>query len=112
MLNEMQGRLQRRAAHYWRNKHGAEVDFVIPGRGSEGPVAIECKWKGDSFEPASLAAFRRLYPAGASFVVAADIDTPYRRSFDGFDAEFVSLDQLIDRISTLTARRPDGSRGG
>lgn len=103
VLNEIQGRLQRRAVGYWRNKNGAEVDFVVPGRGSEGPTAIECKWKGSSFEPASLAAFRRLYPTGPSFVVAADVDTPYRRSFDGFEAEFVSLDQLIERIASGAA---------
>ncbi|HEU4706972.1 MAG TPA: DUF4143 domain-containing protein [Solirubrobacterales bacterium] len=111
VLNEMQGRLQQRAPHYWRNKRGAEVDFVVPRRGSGGPVAIECKWEAASFEPASLTAFRRLYPEGPSLVAAADVETAYKRSFDGFEAEFVSLDQLIDRISALTARRPDRSGG-
>ncbi len=60
VLNEMQGRLQQRVPRYWRNKQGAEVDFVVPRRGSDGPIAIECKWKAASFEPASLAAFRRI----------------------------------------------------
>jgi predicted AAA+ superfamily ATPase len=32
VLNEVQGRLQRRDLRYWRNKHGAEVDFVVPER--------------------------------------------------------------------------------
>jgi predicted AAA+ superfamily ATPase len=37
VLNEIQGRLQHRGLRYWRNKHGAEVDFVAPRRGREAP---------------------------------------------------------------------------
>jgi predicted AAA+ superfamily ATPase len=98
VLNEIQGRLQTRAVRYWRNKQGAEVDFIVPRRGEQGPIAIECKWKATAFDPGGLAAFRRAYPAGPSFVVAADIDTPYRRRCDGFEVEFVSLEQLIERL--------------
>ena len=100
VLNEVQGRLQRRDLRYWRNKHGAEVDFVAPRRGRDGPVAIEAKWSATSFDPSSLAAFRRIYPEGPSFVVAADVDGSYRRSYDdGFEVEFVSLEQLIARLA-------------
>lgn len=98
VLNEVQGRLRRRDLRYWRSKHGAEVDFVAPRRGRGGPVAIEAKWKAARFEPPALAAFRRLYPDGPSFVVAPDVDTPYRRSYEGFEVEFVSLDGLIERL--------------
>jgi uncharacterized protein len=101
VLNEIQGRLRIRAPHYWRNKHGAEVDFVLPQRG-RGPVAIECKWQGESFEANALAAFRHLYPDGENYVVASDVDTAYSRTFDGFEAQFVSLEQLLARLSNLT----------
>lgn len=107
VLNEMQGRFQHRVPRYWRNKHGAEVDFVLPRRGDAGPTAIECKWTAASFDATSLAAFRRLYPDGASFVVATDIDAPYRRSYDGFGVEFVSLEQLIARLSGPGGRMLD-----
>jgi predicted AAA+ superfamily ATPase len=99
VLNEFQGRLQRRDLRYWRNKHGAEVDFVLPGRGERPPIAIECKWRASSFDPSSLAAFRRLYPEGPSFVVATDVEAPYKRRFDGFEVEFVSLGGLIERLA-------------
>jgi predicted AAA+ superfamily ATPase len=99
VLNEVQGRLQRRSLRYWRNKHGAEVDFVAPRRGRNGPVAIEAKWRAASFDPSSLAAFRRLYPEGPSFVVAPDIDRPYRRSYERFEVEFVPLDRLVARLA-------------
>jgi predicted AAA+ superfamily ATPase len=101
VLNEIQGRLQRRAPNYWRSKRGAEVDFVLPRRGTAGPVAIECKWTADSFEANALAAFRRLYPEGESFVVAPDVDVSYTRSYDGFAVEFVSLERLIERLGAL-----------
>ncbi len=99
VLNEVQGRLQHRGLRYWRNKHGAEVDFVLPRRGEKGPVAIEAKWKAASFDPAALAAFRRIYPAGPSFVVATDVDAHYKRSYDGFEVEFASLDRLVERLA-------------
>ena len=99
VLNEIQGRLQHRGLRYWRNKHGAEVDFVAPRRGREGPVAIEAKWSAATFEPAALAAFKRLYPDGPSFVVAADVDLPFSRSYDGLEVEFVPLDLLIARLA-------------
>jgi len=99
VLNEIQGQLRLRAPRYWRSKHGAEVDFVLPRRGEAGPVAIECKWTSESFKPNALAAFRHLYPDGGNYVVASDVDTPYGRTYDGFEVEFVSLDQLVARLS-------------
>jgi predicted AAA+ superfamily ATPase len=100
VLNEIQGRLQLRTVRYWRTKHGAEVDFVIPLRGRFGPIAIECKWRAAWFEGGALAAFRRVYPEGESFVVAADVETEYARTYDGFRVTFVSLEDLITRLST------------
>jgi uncharacterized protein len=99
VLNEIQARLQRRDLRYWRNKQGAEVDFVLAGRGERSPVAIECKWRADGFAPAALSTFRRTYPDGPSFVVATDVDTPYRRRFDDLEVEFVSLGTLIERLA-------------
>ena len=100
VLNEIQGRLQYRGPRYWRNKQGAEVDFVVPRRGGGGPIAIECKWKAASFEPNALVAFRRLYPEGENYIVAPDVDTPYTRAYKSFEAEFVPLEHLISRLST------------
>jgi predicted AAA+ superfamily ATPase len=99
VLNEIQGRLQLRAPRYWRNKRGAEVDFVLPRRGDGGPIAVECKWRAASFDAGALAAFRRAYPEGESFVVAADVGTPYGRAHNDFEVEFVSLEGLIERLS-------------
>lgn len=99
VLNEVQGRLQHRTLRYWRNKHGAEVDFVLPRRGKGSPIAVECKWTAGSFDAAAMSAFRRLYPDGPNFVVASDIDTPHTRRHRDLTVEFISLNGLIDRLS-------------
>jgi predicted AAA+ superfamily ATPase len=106
VLNEIQGRLQYRGPRYWRNKQGAEVDFVVPRRGDGEPIAIECKWTAGSFEPNALAAFRHLYPEGENYVVAPDVDTPYTRAYKGFKAEFVPLGHLVSRLSSQPLAAP------
>lgn len=99
VLNEIQGRLQHRSLRYWRNKRGAEVDFVLPRRGRGQPIAIECKWTAEPFDEGALVAFRRLYPKGDNFVVAHDVDVTYVRTYDGLKVHFVSLEDLIARLS-------------
>jgi predicted AAA+ superfamily ATPase len=99
VLNEIQGRLQHRAVRYWRNKRGAEVDFVLPLRGRHGPIALECKWQAESFDPSALLAFRRGYPQGENYVVAPDVERAYTRTYTGTRVRFVSLDHLIARLT-------------
>jgi uncharacterized protein len=99
VLNEIQGRLQHRAVGYWRNKRGAEVDFVLPLRGRPGPIALECKWQAASFDPSALLAFRRGYPQGENYVVAPDIERAYTRTYAGTRVRFVSLDHLTARLA-------------
>ena len=94
VLNELQAVRQQRAIHYWRNKQGKEVDFVIAPRG-ESPIAIECKWSADDLEPGGLLAFRRQYPAGDNYVVAQDVERSYRRKFGEIGIRIVSLPALI-----------------
>ena len=56
---------------YWRDKSGAEIDFVV--RRGETVDAIECKINPGRFSPRSLAAFRSIYPKGRNFVVGPGI---------------------------------------
>jgi predicted AAA+ superfamily ATPase len=99
VLNELLARLDLDRVHYWRDKHGHEVDFVVirPGRD---PVAIECKWSWAGVDDLrGLAAFRRAYPRGANLVVVSDARRamPLRRG--GVDIDVVSLEELISRLS-------------
>ena len=77
VLNELMAQLQRRDIHYWRDKRGHEIDFVLTRRGAE-PVAIECKWSADAFQPRSLRAFRRHYPRRPEFCRSGGCQTALR----------------------------------
>lgn len=98
VLNELQGSLQRRTLHYWRDKRGHEIDFVWAPRGHE-PVAIECKWSADDFSPADLAAFRRHYPKGANYVVCENIEASYTRQKGSLEWRVVGLKELLEHLA-------------
>ncbi len=97
VLNELLARVGRQGLGYWRDKRGHEVDFVFARRGKD-PLAIECKWRGESFEPGGLQAFRRSYPKGRNFIVAHDVERAFQRSFTGVEATFCSLESLIELL--------------
>jgi len=100
VLNEFMAQLQSREVRYWRDKRSHEVDFVLVRRRTA-PLAIECKWKAETFAPRSLLAFRRQYPEGKNFVVAHDIDRAFRRHYNGIDVRFMSLRELIAELEGI-----------
>jgi len=80
---------------YWRDKRGHEVDFVLARRRSK-PLAIECKWSADSFDPTNLRAFRDQHPAGENIVVAQDVERAFSRTFGELRVRFESLDDFAE----------------
>jgi len=103
VLNELHAYTQRRQVMYWRSKQKQEIDFVLPGKGSA-PVAIECKWRSDDFEPSSLLAFRRIYDKGANYVVANDVPEPFQRNHGNLAVRFVDLPTLIAEVVAPPSR--------
>lgn len=97
VLNEIHAHLGSRTIHYWRTKGGREIDFILSARGRP-PVALECKWSADGFDPAALKAFRGRYPRGANLVVASDVDEPFSRRYGTLIVRFVSLGGLIPHL--------------
>lgn len=97
VLNEIQARTQDRRIHYWRDKRGREIDFIIKNRDGT-TTAIECKWTADTFDPKSILAFRKDYPRGKNFVVSSDTKDTAKRKYDGVPIMFVSLEGLIDQL--------------
>lgn len=89
VLNEMLARQNLRRILYWRDKRGHEVDFVLAGRGAP-PTAIECKWKGDQFDPRNLISFRGRYPEGPNLVVCHDAGGGYTRKYGNVEAKFTT----------------------
>lgn len=97
VLNEIQARLQTRKILYWRDKSGHEIDFVMAANG-RAPVAIECKWSIDHFDPKNLRAFRRQHPSGKNFVVTNDAVRSHSRKVGAIAIEMVSIKGLIDSL--------------
>jgi len=94
VFNEMHSHLQLRNVHYWRDKKGHEVDFILIPHGKK-PIAIECKWRADNFEPGNLKAFRNHYPEGANWIVCQDVSRGYTRTYANMKVEFMSLEDLV-----------------
>lgn len=78
---------------YWRDKQGHEVDFVLAEKGAA-PVAVECKWKAETFDPKALRIFRRAYPRGENLAVCQDVDQSFERSFGELKVRFVPVSAL------------------
>lgn len=68
VLEHLQAHFPEAPLHYWRDKAGREVDFVIV-RNRDEVDAIECKWDPAQFAPAGLQTFRSWYPRGANYLV-------------------------------------------
>ena len=99
VLNELLTRLDLDGLHYWRDKRGHEVDFVVARPGRD-PVAVECKWaQADADALGGVAAFRRAYPMGENYVVAADATRTLPIGGPGLQATVLSLDDLVARLS-------------
>lgn len=99
VLNEIQAHLQTRRILYWRDKRGHEIDFVlIHNKRPKPPLTIECKWSSSNFDAGNIKAFRKQYPAGINYVVAANIDRSYTRTYDDVAVKFVNLPGLIQEI--------------
>lgn len=98
VLNEIHAARQRRDVQYWRTKSGHEVDFVVASPRSS-PMAIECKWSQDAFEPAAMLAFRRQYPNGHNVLVAADVQRASTRHFKGLEVRVVGLRHVQEVVT-------------
>lgn len=109
VLNEVLAARQGEPLHYWRDKAGHEVDFIIARRGRP-PLAIECKWSAAEFSAEGLRAFRSRYPAGENIVVAQDADRSVSRSFTGLRVLIEPLRGLVRRLSPPKARLGDNGR--
>jgi uncharacterized protein len=97
VLNEIHAALQTRRIHYWGDKKGHEVDFVLARRGGS-PIAIECKWSERELDPKSLHTFALLYPEADLYVVSHDIDKTFVRKTDKLNIRFVGLPEIIRRL--------------
>ena len=99
VLNELHAATQGARLGYWRDKQKHEIDFIWAPRGRP-PLAIECKWSADEFDPGNLRVFRRQHPDGDNVVVAHDVDRPFKRTYGDLVVRFEDLPLLARRLAS------------
>jgi predicted AAA+ superfamily ATPase len=100
VLNELNSHLQNRIIHYWRDKRGHEMDFVLITK-EMGITAIVCQWREKDFELRNLRAFRRLYPEGRNWVVCGDMIQAHTQTLGKIRVDFMSLEEMSKWIGPL-----------
>lgn len=100
VLNEIHSRTQGKAVHYWRDKRGHEIDFVLTERGKS-PIAIECKWSANNLKTNNIKAFRRHYPEGENWIIAGDVDRSYSRIDEDLELRFIGLSDLATYLEKI-----------
>ena len=105
ILNELHAHLQSQSIHYWRDKQGKEIDFIIQNKKKNELTVIECKFSTlsqgkemiDSIGT-NVEAFRAHYPQGKNYVVASDITHAYERKYKDIILHFISAQELIKEL--------------
>lgn len=86
VLDELCSAYPASTIHYWRDKSGREIDFVL-ARPDGQADAVEAKISPDAFSVRSLAEFRRLYPSGRNIVMCPYVREPHSIAASGFVVE-------------------------
>jgi predicted AAA+ superfamily ATPase len=76
VLDELRTRFPDSGIHYWRDKSGREIDFVVD-RHVGGVHTVEAKIDPSRYDASSLNVFRALYPDGKDFLVCPYVPKPY-----------------------------------
>jgi len=84
--------------HFWRDKSGREVDFVI--RRGRDVDAVECKINVDRFDPKSLGIFRESYPQGINYLVCPSVRSSFSRRFGDLVVKVVGCKEIIKELES------------
>jgi len=103
VLNELHAKLQTQDIHYWRDKKGHEIDFVLIDKKNKLINIIECKLNSANLNnidslTKNIQAFRHHYPNGTNFIVAQDVTDVYRMNIKNTTITFVTPMQLIKEL--------------
>lgn len=98
VLNELHAHLQTRQIHYWRDKQGHEVDFIIERRGLA-PAVIETKWSTRDFNYLGLKAFMNQYPNAQVFVVVGNLPNSSVKKINNIPVIFTGFSGLIKHLN-------------
>lgn len=98
VLEHLQAHFPDTPVHYWRDKRGHEVDFVLT-RGRDEVDTIECKWDPGAFDSSALQVFRSFYPKGRNYLVSPSGSLGYIKRFGALEVDFRTPSALIPAAS-------------
>ena len=94
VLEYLQAHFPDQHIHYWRDKNGREVDFVLP-RNRDSVDVIECKWDANEFDSTALKVFRSYYPHGQNYLVSPSGSRAYTRRYSEHEVRIGSPAELL-----------------
>jgi predicted AAA+ superfamily ATPase len=94
VLEHLQAHFPDTSVHYWRDKQGREMDFVLAHRRDEVDV-IECKWNSTAFDSTALELFRSYYPKGRNFLVSPSGSPGYVKQFGSHPVRVCTPTELV-----------------
>ena len=99
VLESMQAHSFVQPIHFWRDKQGHEIDFVIQTKQNE-LLTIECKSQKRHFNSKNLVQFRNLYPHGKNVVVTFE-DRDSREKFGNGEIQFMTIKTFFENVGQL-----------
>jgi uncharacterized protein len=96
VLEHLQSCFPNASIHYWLDKSGREIDFVLP-QSRDRIDAVECKWDPETFDPNALRIFRSAYPNGLNFLITPSASIAYDKSFGDLSVRICTMNELRDR---------------
>ena len=93
VLESMQAQPKSFQIHFWRDKRGHEIDFVIQ-TGKRELLVIECKSQRRNFSLKNLLIFRSHYPEGKNIVVTLD-EKEFIEKISGHSIHFMGIQQFF-----------------
>jgi len=94
VLEHLQAHFPDTPVHYWRDKRGHELDFVLPHR-RDAVDAIECKWDPNAFDDSALQVFRGHFPKGRNYLVTPSGDPAYNRRYGNLEVRVCTPAELL-----------------
>ena len=96
VLDELRARFHPEDVHYWRDKQGHELDFVLARKGHP-PLAIECKWKLKAAHSKNFGTFKTIYPNAKLILITTDAARPFEnRKSEWIEAGLSYLSEAVE----------------
>ncbi|MBC2602665.1 ATP-binding protein [Puniceicoccus vermicola] len=105
VLDELAASPTLREVHFWRDKQGREIDFVLP-LSPGNVVAIECKWSERAFDTRNLDAFRANYPDGETILMTGGNEAGLLRRFGDKQIRVCGIRHFASLIDQIQADSP------